>query len=193
MPWEKSFDIDDAVDRATELFWEKGYHSTSLADLMKATGVQKGSFYNAFGNKKKLFTMSVLKYEREQRKEILAELELLGDPLQAIETFFDSLIEQSITDEKKKGCFLINLALDMPNQDEDIQIIVKKGLGETEAFFERQIALGLEMGAIPQTVDAKREASGLMTLLVGLRVLSRGTYSTDALYTIKNQALRLLQ
>jgi TetR/AcrR family transcriptional repressor of nem operon len=175
------------------LFWEKGYHSTSLADLMKATGVQKGSFYNAFGNKKKLFTMSVLKYEREQRKEILAELELLGDPLQAIETFFDSLIEQSITDEKKKGCFLINLALDMPNQDEDIQIIVKKGLGETEAFFERQIALGLEMGVIPQTVDAKREASGLMTLLVGLRVLSRGTYSTDALYTIKNQALRLLQ
>lgn len=193
MPWEKSFDIDDAVDRATELFWEKGYQSTSLADLMKATGVQKGSFYNAFGNKKKLFTMSVLKYEREQRRDILAELERMDNPLQAIETFFDMLIQQSSTDAKKKGCFLINLALDMPNQDEDIQAIVKKGLSDTEAFFAKQLSRGVEIGVIPTHVDPVSEASGLMALLVGLRVLSRGAYDEKSLTTIKLHALRLIQ
>ena len=57
MPWEKTFDIDEAIDRATEVFWAKGYEATSLADLIKATGVNKGSFYNAFGSKKKLFTL----------------------------------------------------------------------------------------------------------------------------------------
>lgn len=193
MPWEKSFDIDEAVDRATELFWQKGYQSTSLSDLIEATGVQKGSFYNAFGNKKKLFTMSVLKYEREQRRDILVELEQLDNPLQAIETFFDMLIKQSNSDAKKKGCFLINLALDLPNQDEDIQAIVKKGLSDTEAFFERQLIRGLKMGIIPEQVNPKREASGLMALLVGLRVLARGAYDAESLTTIKNQALRLIQ
>ncbi|WP_375748121.1 TetR/AcrR family transcriptional regulator [Vibrio sp. HN007] len=193
MPWEKSFNIDDAIDRATELFWEKGYQSTSLSDLMKATGVQKGSFYNAFGSKKKLFTLSLIKYEREQRKDVLVKLEELNNPLQAIETLFDMLIEQSITDIKKKGCFLVNMALDLPNQDEDIQSIVKKGLGDTETFFERQLTLGLEMGVVPNQIDPKREAIGLMTLLVGLRVLSRGTFDIESLTTIKNQAMRLIQ
>ena len=60
MPWEKTFDVDVAIDRATEVFWEKGFESASLADLIKATGVNKGSFYNAFGSKKKLFTASLV-------------------------------------------------------------------------------------------------------------------------------------
>ena len=44
MPWEKTFDIDDAIARATEVFWAKGYEATSLADLLQAIGINKGSF-----------------------------------------------------------------------------------------------------------------------------------------------------
>ena len=54
MPWEKSFEIQDAVDKAMQVFWEKGYVDTSIADLLKATGLKRSSLYNAFGDKRNL-------------------------------------------------------------------------------------------------------------------------------------------
>ncbi len=192
MPWEKSFNIDEAVDRATEIFWEKGYDSTSLSNLIQAMGVQKGSFYNAFGNKKKLFALSLIKYHREQGIEKLTQLTALNDPLTAIEMFFDTLIKESVEDKKKKGCFLINVALDMQNHDEDIQLIVKKGLCDIENFLKNQLIVGIKIGTIPHTVDPERDSKGLLTLLVGLRVLSRGIFDKASLDTIKTQAMRML-
>ncbi len=193
MPWEKTFDIDDAIDRATEVFCAKGFEATSLADLLKAIGINKGSFYNAFGSKKKLFTLSLLKYEHEQRHDTLAQLEALQDPVLAISKLFDALIEDSLTDKDKKGCFLVNTALDLPNHDSDIEKAVKQGLNNTESFFKQQIKLGIETGAIPKHVDPEREAKGLLTLLVGLRVLARGVFDKASLAAIKSQAMGLIQ
>lgn len=192
MPWEKTFEIDDAIDRATQVFWAKGYQATSLADLLKVIGINKGSFYNAFGSKKKLFTQSLLKYEREQRRDTLAELEKLDDPVLAINKLFDALIEQSLSDTEKKGCFLVNTALDMPNHDEDIQQAVTKGLKETESFFLRQVKLGISTGAIPERDSPEVTAKGLLTLLVGLRVLARGVFDQTSLNAIKSQAIDLI-
>ena len=193
MPWEKTFDIDEAINQATDVFWAKGYEATSLADLLNATGINKGSFYNAFGSKKKLFIESLLKYEREQRRDVLAQLRTLNDPVLAINKFFDALIEQSLTDTEKKGCFLVNTALDLPNHDSDIQKAVKKGLKDTESFFEQQIKLGIETGAIPKKVNPEIQAKGLLTLLVGLRVLARGVFDKASLNAIKTQAISLIQ
>ena len=51
MPWEKSFEIDATLDKAAEVFSVKGYEATSVADLVKAMGVNRGSLYATFGNK----------------------------------------------------------------------------------------------------------------------------------------------
>ncbi len=52
MPWEKSFKEEEAIEKAMKLFWEKGYEPASIADIIEATGVNRGSLYNAFGGKK---------------------------------------------------------------------------------------------------------------------------------------------
>lgn len=191
MPWEKTFDIDEAVDRATDVFWAKGYKATSLADLIEATGVNKGSFYNAFGSKKKLFTTCLLKYEREQRSDVFKELEGLHDPYTAVSRLFDLLLAQSAEDTEKKGCFLVNTALDLPNHDEDIQKTVKKGLKGTESFFEGQIRSGIDKGLISKQVDPENESKSLLTLLIGFRVLSRGVFDQGSLSAIKAKATSL--
>ena len=193
MPWEKTFDINDAIDRAMEVFWAKGYEAASLADLMKAIGINKGSFYNAFGSKRALFIKSLVKYEREQRHDILLEFEQLDDPVEAISRLFDELIKQSFSDAERKGCFLVNTALDLPNHDSEIQKTVKDGLKGTETFFEGQIKLGIERGVIPEHIDAKLNAKGLLTLLVGLRVLARGVFDQESLAAIKAQAMALIR
>ena len=192
MPWEKKFNIDHAIDCATQLFWAKGYDATSLADLLKTIGINKGSFYNAFSSKKALFIQSLLKYDREHRQAILARLTALGDPILAINTLFDELIEQSLLDSERKGCLMVNTALDLPNHDEDVRAMVKKGFNDFEVFFKQQIELGQSCNQIPAQIDAEMTAKGLITLVVGLRVLARGVFEPADLTAIKAQAINLI-
>src|SRR5207253_8369600 len=49
------FDYDKAIDKATRIFWKKGYSDTSLRDLLKGMGIGKGSFYNTLKSKKQLY------------------------------------------------------------------------------------------------------------------------------------------
>ena len=193
MPWEKTFNMDQAIDQATQVFWQKGYESASLNDLMKAIGINKGSFYNAFGSKKKLFTACLLKYDREQRQAVFEELAAMNNPTFAITTLFDELVQQSIADKDCKGCFMVNTALDLPHHDEDTEKTVKEGFAEVVDFFKQQIELGHQIGAIPTSVDANITANSLLTLLVGLRVLARGVFDADSLQRIKTQAISLIK
>ena len=193
MPWEKTFDTNIAIDRATQVFWAKGYESTSLADLLKATQINKGSFYNAFGSKKSLFTQSLTKYDKESRRAAITQLSALNDPVVAISHFFDMVLDECVNDKDYKGCFIINTALDSPNHDVDIQSIVKTAMMELQAFFEAQVRLGVSTGVIPSDKDPDATAKSLVAQLVGLRVLARGVFDIDSLTTIKSQALNLIK
>ncbi|MFA6155175.1 TetR/AcrR family transcriptional regulator, partial [Mesorhizobium sp.] len=64
----REFGIDDAIEKATDLFWLKGYEGTSLSDLTKAIGITPPSFYFAFGSKEGLFKKVIERYFAEQAK-----------------------------------------------------------------------------------------------------------------------------
>ena len=96
MPWEKTFNEDKAIEAAMILFWEKGYTDTSMANLLEATNLTKGSFYNAFGSKKDLFIKALLKYDLENRRKVLQKLVAMDQPVQAIESFFENMIEERV-------------------------------------------------------------------------------------------------
>ena len=192
MPWEKSFDLDAAVDCATEVFWAKGYEPTSISDLVDGMGINKGSLYNAFGSKKDLFKRVFLKYDQDHRRATFAQLEGIDDPKVAIATLFDSLIEDCASDKERKGCLLANTALELPNHSDDVKELVNNAFGEIESFFKRAITKGHKRGTIPQTVKAKDTAKALLSMVVGLRVLSRGVFDAASVKAVKKSALRLV-
>jgi len=59
----REFDIEQALDRAMDLFWRNGYEGTSLSDLTAALGITRPSLYAAFGNKEALFRTVLKRYE----------------------------------------------------------------------------------------------------------------------------------
>ena len=62
MPWEKQFDVDVALERAGEAFWSHGYETTTMRDLLSAMGIHKGSFYDTYGSKKKVYLVALDQY-----------------------------------------------------------------------------------------------------------------------------------
>lgn len=193
MPWEKTFDIDEATDKATEVFWKKGYDATSMADLINAMKINKGSLYNAFGSKKELFDRALARYDQQNRAAKLAELREWDDPVAAIQALFDGLIEEAQGANCNLGCFVINTAQDLPNQPPEVADVVRKSLADIESFFREMIEKGQEKGQVPTSVAAPSTAQALLSMLVGLRLLARGAAGTDALHSIRDGAMRLVR
>ena len=192
MPWEKSFDEEAAVEKAMQVFWEKGFEPASIADLIEGTGVNRGSLYNAFGGKKQLFLKALLKYERDNHRAALSQLEAMDNPKKAITQLFDAIVVETTNDEHHKGCFLINTASEIATHDEEVQSIVTNSLREIEAFFRRCVEVGQARGDIPKGIDPEATAKTLLALIVAIRVLGRGAFDESALQTIADQGKRLI-
>jgi TetR/AcrR family transcriptional repressor of nem operon len=109
----RSFEIDEALDSAIDVFWDHGYEATSMADLMEAMGLQKGSIYKAWKDKRALFLAALRRYLDHGYERLGAIAS--GEPraaLQALFTHFTNTCSQS-----KRGCFAMNTAVELGPHD----------------------------------------------------------------------------
>ena len=192
MPWEKSFDESEFLETVMQIFWEKGYAATSISDITEATGIKRGSLYNAFDGKDDLFLQAILKYDNEKRQRLIQEIELIESPREAVSAFFDKLVKSSLADKDKKGCLLVNTSLEYEKHDDAVKKVIDDGFRKLATFFEKTVKAGQVAHEIPRSVDAKAAAKALVACLVGIRVLGRGTYGKTALQQIANQAMQLI-
>ena len=192
MPWEKSFDVDHAVDCATKVFSQKGYGGASLNELISATGVNRGSLYNAFHGKRELFVKALSRYDQGTRRSRMDAIEHFTDPRQAIIGFFADVVRQIEIDEDHTGCLMVNTALELPSHDGEIRTIVSESFADMETFFRRLIVAGQQKGQISREADPTHRAKALVGLVVGMRVLARGAVDTSCIRAIAAQATRLI-
>ncbi|WOO40246.1 TetR/AcrR family transcriptional regulator [Rubellicoccus peritrichatus] len=192
MPWEKSFNVEQAIDSAKLQFWKNGYSDSPMSDLLKVTGLTKGSFYNAFGSKRNLFIRTFKKYDRESQA-FLHQLIAMDSPKEAIRTFFDGLVETTIYDQDKKGCFTVNMLICIKSYDEEIQNLVRGSVLSVETFLKQMVELGQTRGEIPADLVPEMAAKFLVGAMVSIRVLGRGTYDPKEVRELADQAFSIVQ
>src|SRR5262245_15188792 len=106
----RRFDEAAALQSAIDCFWQHGYEATSMRDLAESMGVSAPSLYNAFGDKQTLFARALERYLECTTRDRLARIEASLPPKAAICSFFSEIIEHSLADPERKGCFLVNAA-----------------------------------------------------------------------------------
>ncbi|MCW5747705.1 MAG: TetR/AcrR family transcriptional regulator [Alphaproteobacteria bacterium] len=189
----KAFDEDKAIDAAVDCFWARGYEATSVRDLAQRMGIGCPSLYNAYGDKRALFVSALERYADRSSRERIARLEGSGRPREAIATFFAEIIERSLNDRARRGCLLVNSALDVAPHDAGIGNVVAGYLDEIRAFFRRNIVAAQAAGQAPAELDAEEVSGHLLGVLLGLRVLARTRPDRKTLEAIARPALRLLE
>ena len=192
MPWEKQFNVDDALSKAMEAFWARGYEATSVQDLVDRMRVNRGSLYATFGDKRSLFIEALRRYDAHHREAWVQALSQAESGKRAITEAFEGVIVNVLKGGAREGCFLINTALELSPHDPEIAEIVRHGLAEMEDFFRRMIERGQADGDIPVHVPPLDTARALLSLFIGLRVLSRSRPEKALLRSIANQAESLL-
>lgn len=109
MARSREFDIDQAVDRAMDLFWRRGYGDTSLPDLLKELSIGSGSFYAAFGSKERLYLRALDRYVTLQHGDLGETLEHSTDIRSTVRQILLSLVEADLA-EPSRGCLVVNTA-----------------------------------------------------------------------------------
>ena len=126
----REFDEGTALDAAIGCFWQRGFEATSMRDLAASMGLSAPSLYNTFGDKRALFTRALEHYLDHTTRMRLRRLEKTLAPKQAIHRFFDEIIERSVDDRERKGCFLVNSALEIAPHDCELGAVIAERLGE---------------------------------------------------------------
>lgn len=192
MPWQKQYDEADVLARAMEAFWARGYEATSINDLVAATGINRGSLYAGFTDKRSLFLRALEHYDREHRRTFLGALERDYGPKDAILAAFRQVVDSCEAGRNRKGCLLVNTALEMSPHDPGIGRIVQAKLEAVESFFRNRIEAGQKDGTLRPEIPAAETARVLFALFVGLRVITRSRPDRDLMASIVTQAAALL-
>jgi len=192
MPWAKQYNENEVLDRAMDAFWARGYEATSINALVEATGLNRGSLYTAFDDKKVLFLRSLEHYDRLHRRDFLEAMTRDHAPREAILEAFRSVVEQAREGTNRKGCLLVNTALEMSPHDPEIDRVIQASLETVEDFFRTMIEQAQEAGTIPAERDDGQTAQHLFGLFLGLRVITRSRPDAALMATIVSQAEALL-
>jgi TetR/AcrR family transcriptional repressor of nem operon len=192
MPRPREFSETAALQAAIDCFWRRGYEATSMRDLAASMGLSAPSLYNAFGNKRALFARALHRYLDCTTHDRLRKVETSLPPKEAIHRFFAEIVDHSINDRERKGCFLVNSALEVAPHQSELGAVIAEQFGEIEAFFKRCILAAQADGTAPRGVDANNTARLLLGVLLGVRVLARSAPNRPLLEGVVRPALALL-
>jgi TetR/AcrR family transcriptional repressor of nem operon len=187
----REFDETAVLEAAMNCFWAQGFAQTSVRDLTERMGITGASLYNAFGDKRSLYRQAFIYYLAQSVRDRIARVEKLP-PATAVRAFFEEIIERSVDDKQRRGCLLVNAALELAPYDPEIQNLVVDEMVFIEAFFRRCIEAGQKDGSITDTRSADGLSKLLLSVLLGIRVLARTRPQREVLEGAANGALALL-
>ncbi|MCI4669196.1 MAG: TetR/AcrR family transcriptional regulator [Bacteroidia bacterium] len=173
MPRVKLFDEEEVLEKAMDLFWKKGYHATSIQDLVNHLGINRASLYDTYGGKKYLFQRAFARYRDSNRDAIKNYLESQKDIKTGFRNLFDMALKQSSSDEDKKGCFVVNSTIEFIPNEKEFSVFIQEHKKRFEGIFRDYIALGIERKQISKDKNPEVIASLFFTFYNGLKVVTK--------------------
>ena len=140
------FNEEEAIQKATQVFWEKGYNGASLRDLTDAMQINSSSLYNTIGDKHQLFIRCLNYYIETKRAMLQAQAESATSPLEALIKFIDAASATIIQDSS--GCLAVKTAFEISPRDTRIQSILKTDSDFTRTFLSSLIDQAMQQGQV---------------------------------------------
>ena len=172
----RQFDEQEVIATALDVFWRKGLNDATMQDLAAATGVQRGSLYNAYGDKEEIFLRAFDQYADQflaAAGQALAE----GDTATRLQNFFDMIVVNMTIGSPPRGCLTTRTALDATISGAAVRQRVQALLSRLEQL----VGKAWGPSKTTTTADATRLARVVVTFTRGLAVMERAGYSRKQL------------
>lgn len=181
MPRTKTFNKEEALSTAMELFWRHGFENTSFNRLVEATGVSRYGWYKAFGDKRAIFLAALERYCEQIRQENYGRLLQPGASLPEFLGFLDDLIDKMPIFQDEKGCLASRALVDWAPNDPDVAVIVDRSWRTTEAIVLQVFVNAKHRGQLAEGVDVETAAKAFTGWLQGGGLLIRSPATLENL------------
>lgn len=188
----REFDTDTVLDAAMQTFWLRGYEATSLADLMAATGLQKGSIYKAFKDKHSLFMLALRRYLDQSNVLSRQYLEDAVSPMAGVAGWLQEIVSLRGNDCSRRGCFMLNCLVELAPHDQAVKALLDEHQHSIQMLLSRAIANGQSLGEFRADIPAEELSLLVLNLLQGLVIRSKGAVAVGALHQQVETLLKVL-
>jgi len=185
----REFAVEETLDKALQVFWDKGYEAASMNDLVDAMGIQRASLYHAFGSKAELYVEALIAYQERGYGKLLRLLESEGTAMEK----FQRLLETAIPAPASRGCFCVDAAIELAPHEEGIAALLRAHFDRVTNVIARIAAAGQADGSISTEWSPRDIGSTMLSVLNGLHVTAKTHPEEGALRTQITLALQALK
>ena len=179
MATNTKYDRQDVIQKATNLFWEKGFHATSMRNLQETIDMRPGSIYASFGSKEGLFKETLQHYATNSLTTLQSFANANESPLEALRAFLSHVVICQ-TQAPSNMCMLVKTISELTDNNAELLVEAQKLLGNVESAFAELFVQAQANGELDSSKDPKRLASLFQMQVMGLRAYARANESSEA-------------
>ena len=188
----KEFDRDQALHKAMEVFWSRGYEGASIHDLVKHMGINRQSLYDTFGDKHALYLQALDRYREVEGRKVFEQLERSGSVKKTLRQLFEGVVERALCDEQRRGCFMGNAISELAGRCKETAARTCSNMAAAEDAFYRALLRGKKEGELKGVRDPRAVARFLCSSLQGLTLMARATQDRKTLEDVVKVTLSVL-
>ncbi|WP_298739214.1 TetR/AcrR family transcriptional regulator [uncultured Chitinophaga sp.] len=166
MARNKAFDPGERLEKARDLFWEKGYHATSMQDLVEAMQLNRASIYDTYGDKHALFVQCLANYATGKQEDYKRSAAGVESPIRSVECIIRRALERTIEDGK--ACMATKSAFELGEYDKEVRELLKKDGVRLAKVFEELLRKAQAAGEISKDRDPVVLANYIVANFSGL-------------------------
>jgi TetR/AcrR family transcriptional repressor of nem operon len=192
MARHKEFDRDEALQKAMEVFWARGYEAASIQDLVERMGINRQSLYDTFGDKHALFLQALDRYHEVESRKLFELLERPGSVKKALRQLFTGVVEGALCDRERRGCFMNNAMSELAGRCEATAEKTGRNMEAIEGAFYRALVRGKKEGELTGVREPRAVARYLYSSFQGLALMAKAKRDRKSLEDVVRITLSVL-
>jgi len=192
MARHKEFNRDEALRKAMEVFWSQGYEAASISELVRKMGIKRQSLYDTFGDKHTLYLEALDLYHRVECRKMIELLERPGPVRKTLRRLFQSVIEESLCGQARRGCFIGNAMSELAGRCPETAAKACGNMASFEEALYRTLLRGKKNGEIENGRDLRAIARFLYSSLQGLQLMAKAMQDRKTLEDVVKVTLSTL-
>ena len=192
MARQKEFEREEALQKAMEVFWSRGYEAASIQDLVEHMGINRQSLYDTFGDKHALYLKALDRYREVESRKLFELLERGGSVKRALKQLFGGVVEGSLGDGQRRGCFMGNAMSELAGRCKATAARTGSNMDAMESALYRALLRGKKEGEFKGVRDHRAVARFLYCNLQGLVLVAKATQDRQRLEDVVKVTLSVL-
>ncbi|WP_153914875.1 TetR/AcrR family transcriptional regulator [Shewanella sp. TC10] len=163
------FNREETIKKAADLYWEKGFHATSMRNLQEVIDMRPGSIYASFGSKEGLFKEALQHYAQSGVAQLESCVANSGSPLTALKMFVEGAVSAREHNAPSGMCMLVKTVAELTEEHAELLAEAKQSLIMVETAFAKLLAQAQDNGELDSSQTPQALARFLQVQIIGIR------------------------